>query len=291
MLRTVSLKTFHLRCVSTAIIVLLVALAPPACTRSDDAGASGDVSHTSASNSTATAAPQTTLAAAAARLWDARVAENWAVVYEYQQFRQATDTTPEQFTEWSKKNEPFVIRNYTIERQVEDGDFGWVEVSYLTSVRQFPDVAPTQTVRTEKWQRLDGKWKLVPSLELDQYPAPPFARDLDAEKELRARFEQSWQARVDRDWIALYEMTDPADRKEISQEHFAEAQEVQVFLSYDLKWLEAVNNIGRLHLAITHKINDPNLTKLPPTEILIDEFWVKRDGQWYLDLNKGSSGT
>lgn len=223
------------------------------------------------------------------RLWEARLVEDWNVVFEYQQFRNAVDTTAAEFAKWSKENEPFVIKSYEISDVVVDGDFGWTEIDYVTSVRKFPDLPPTSTRRQEKWERIDGAWKLVPPTELSNYPDNPKARDLEAEKELLARFEESWKLRADRDWNALYQMTDPQARNDFPEDEYTTAKDSEIYLDYDIKWINVIGDKGRIRIVITHKINDPNLTKLPPTDIMIDEPWVKRDGQWYLDIEKGSS--
>lgn len=281
------LKKRRSKCLATLCLAAVFIVAAPGCNESNGESANGNGAG-AASQTQST--KNDSLADAAKRLWEARIVEDWMVVYDFQQFRQVTETTPQQFAKWSQEFEPFVIKSYKIESQVEEGDFGWVDVDYVTSVRQFPDVPPTRTRRTEKWERIDGKWKLVPPAELDQYPAPPNTRDLEAEKEVRARYEAAWQLRLARDWNALYDMTDPMDHEAVAEVHFAEAQDVTIFVEYEVHWIEVIGDTGRIRLAIQHRINDPNLTKLPTSVIVIDEPWVKRDGEWYLDIDKGSAG-
>lgn len=291
MLRITSRMSQRLDRIAVLGFAMLFVLCATSCTRSDD----GSSTATPASNNTqvkddsasSTTTDKQSLQSAVKRLWDARVAQDWLVVYDYQQFRNAVNTTPAEFAKWSQENEPFLIKSYEIADTAVEGDFGWAKVNYVTSVRKFPDLPPTHTTREEKWQRVDGAWKLVPPAELADYPENPHSRDLEAEKVLRQRFEQSWKARVDRDWHALYEMIDPSARTQFAEKDYAEAKDTTIYISYDIKWINVTGDIGRVRVAVNHKINDPNLTKLPPSEIVVEETWVKRDGQWYMDPEKG----
>lgn len=280
---------------------LAVAIAAPGCTESDDssttAGAS-EVDDSVAPTATQTAAATSkndqtqtepddsieSLTRHATRLWDARVAEDWPTVFEYQQFRSEDELTVEEFANWSRENEPFIIRSYDIEHVAVEDDLGWVTLEYKSSMRQFPDAPAKTTSRQEKWQRLDGRWLLVPPLEYDLYPVSPAERDLVAENDLLDRFEESWQARVDADWSKLYAMSDPKDHDYIAEHELAEAKSLTIYLQHDVEWVQVIGDNGVVRVAITHKINDPNLTKLPERVVVKNEHWIRRDGQWYMDL-------
>lgn len=225
----------------------------------------------------------------AQRLWSARVAEDWKTVFEYQQI-ESENVTADDFAQWSTANEPFVVRSYTIEDVVVDDDMGWIEAEYESTMRQFPNSPPRVSKRVEKWQIVDGRWKLIPPEKLDLYPESPKVRDREQEERLTDRFRQSWEARAAEDWDALYAMADPRDRGDVSLDAFAEAKELTKFIDYEIDWVEVIDNVGTVRVAITHKLNDPNMQKLPPTTLVMSEKWVQVDGQWYMDLD-GSGGT
>ncbi len=221
---------------------------------------------------------------AAMRVWEARVAEDWAVVFEYQRLVGDEQYDVEQYIAWSKQNEPFVIHSYQFEDISIENDIGWVTLKCESTIRQFPNAAPKTTARIEKWQLIDDKWKIVPPQEYDLHNESPYVRDIDAENVLRERFEESWQARLESDWTGLYQMSDPKDHADIAEHELAEAKDLTIYIDREIHWIQVIGDYGIVRVAITHKINDPNLTKLPARIIMKDEQWVRRDGTWYLDL-------
>jgi len=252
-----------------------------------DAAADGDRANRPGDDQPApTVATVEHLTAQAERLWSARVQEDWATVFEYQQFRTDEDITVEDFVAWSNENEPFVVQSYEIREVTVDEDMGWTKTQYDSTIRQYPNSPPRTSTRVEKWQIVDGQWKLIPPDKADLYPASPTDRDLEQEAVLLERFKDSWTARENEQWQSLYEMTDPRDRDDVSFNDFAEAKSLTSFIDYEIEWVEVLNDVGTVRVRIEHKIDDPNLQKLPSSIVVVDERWVRVDGSWYMDLTQ-----
>ncbi len=221
----------------------------------------------------------------AEQLWQARQEEDWSTVYRFQLFPEGEEVAEADFAQWSENEEPFRYPSFRLGESVSDGEFGWVEVTCQTAMRRFPDLPPREVSRWEKWRRVDGVWFPVPADQLESYPTAPAERDLPEEARLRQRFEESWAVRLAQDWQALYEMCDPADLPDDPEARSVPKYLPLQFLEYELLWLEVIGDHGSIRLIMTHRIDDPSLSKLPPQRLVMTEQWVKRDGQWYLDLS------
>jgi len=76
-------------------------------------------------------------------------------------------------------------------------------------------------------------------------------------------------------------MIDPQVRDQVPRDQFAEAESQLIYLSHEILWVEVIDTSGRVRAAITHRPDDPNLTKMPPSTVYINERWVLVDGYWY----------
>ncbi|MCA9294910.1 MAG: hypothetical protein KC983_00300 [Phycisphaerales bacterium] len=218
-----------------------------------------------------------------ARLWDARHAEDWSVVFDYQDPAIIADGTREQYIEWASENEPFIIREYRILEVVEQGDLGYAHVTSKDAVRRFQHVPARDVSRWEVWHRIDGTWRPVSPFELDNYPEAPPVRNLAIEDDLRARFLASWDARMKGNWDDFHAMIDPHDQARVPLDGLYGIAEELEFISGELQWVQALSNRGEVRFLATTRIVDPSMSKIAPTSKLITEPWVYIDGVWYLD--------
>ncbi|MBU0718086.1 MAG: hypothetical protein KJ749_07550, partial [Planctomycetes bacterium] len=217
-------------------------------------------------------------------LWEAKLKEDWKTVYSLEDPRTIGEAGEAEFVAWCQEHEPFRVHSYSVGDVLIEGDMGWVEVDCRTSVRKFAEAPIRDVHRWEKWSRIGGVWYPVPRKELDSSPASPAMRDVVLEARLRERFESACEARMARDWPRLYEMSDPDDHYVVSEPMFVDALEIVEYVSYEIVWVEVLGEQGRVRVAYTHKATDPSLTKMPPKINIVNEEWVLRDNEWYLDL-------
>ena len=218
------------------------------------------------------------------KLWRAKTEKNWSVVFSYREPQIRENETLVAFEKYCEEKEPFVIHAYSLKKVLVDENLGWVNIEYTSTMRQYPNIPPRTTKMWEKWRITDGLWYPVPTKELGLYPAPPCQRDRKAEAQLLERFEKSWQNRKAGNWTAVYELCDPTDRKVIPKEEFIASMSLIKYLSREVKWVEVINNKGRILVDLLHKPTDPSLTKLQPSLSTTDEKWVLVDGVWYQDI-------
>lgn len=222
----------------------------------------------------------------AEQLWTARVEEDWGTVYTLLSPLERGDADPDSFAEWAQENEPFRVHDYSIGQVLTEGDLGWVEVDYNTSIRQFDSLPPRQAQQWEKWFVLNGVWRPIPKPVLDAYPVSPALRDTPAEPALTDRAIQACNARVQSDWGSLYDLLDPEDVAEIAFESFEASLNMVEYQDCEVIWIEAIAGHGRVRVSLVQKLLDPSLTKLPPENRQLTERWIQRDGIWYLDLKR-----
>lgn len=230
--------------------------------------------------------PHEELGRRAERLWEARRQEDWAAVFQLQDPQEREGVGQADFVTWCEQKEPFRVHSFELGQMLVEGDLGWVEVHGSTSIRRFPDSPPRDTQQWEKWRRIEGDWYPVPRKELASYPASPALRDAAEEARLAERFAASWQARVAKDWSRLYAMTDPRDHGDVPQDRFAQELEKVEYISHEVQWVEVVGERGSVRVVYRHRLNDPSLTKLPPSAVSVVEPWIKCENEWYLDLKR-----
>lgn len=228
--------------------------------------------------------PLANLQARANQLWTARMQEKWDTVFLFEDPRTRQDVDPAEFVTWCEAHEPFRVHSFQVGQAVADGELGWVAIQCRTSIRKFPGAQPQDVNRWEKWRQVDGQWYPVPRAELDTYPVSLALRDAAEEARLLDQFQKAWRARQERDWAVLYTLSDPQDRVEISEETFARTHDLIEFVSKQIRWVQVTGGEGTVRVAYRLKTIDPSLTKLPPQLKYVNERWVDRDGEWYLDL-------
>jgi hypothetical protein len=265
---------------TSAVLLLSCASAPTA----DNDGGSGTNATTSAGDEALAGATKASLDRRAAELWQARQQEDWETVYLYEQIENRSEETKQRYIEWANTEAPMKWHSYQIGETIVDPPFGWVEVDAMISMRSFPGLPPRETRRWERWVFDGGEWMPVPPHRAEDFPASPTQRDLEEEPRLRARSDESWEARLAGDWLRLYELSDPRDLADVPFEQFEEAVGVAEFSKSQVLWLQVIDDQGRVRVQFDAKRLDPNLTKLPPQTITATEDWIKVDGEWYRDL-------
>ncbi|HRX84594.1 MAG TPA: hypothetical protein P5572_06190 [Phycisphaerae bacterium] len=268
-----------------ALLVTLLGILPAGCGR----GRMGDDGQSAAVDA------ESALRDRAETLWNAKVAEDCKTVYLFESSRGEEGVSEDSYCDYFNNEEPFKVHSCKVGDVIVEGDMGWVQLDVTTSMRRFPAANPVEAHRWEKWYYTDdpvdgGKhWIPVPPKELDAYPDSPAVRDREAEAELRARFEESWNARVNRDWTRLYDFIDPRDRATVDEQKFADTHAMFQYISCNVHWVEAEGDLGTVRVTVHHKLNDPSLTKLPPRDVTVREEWVRYEGTWYLDVKRAES--
>ncbi|MBW7905145.1 MAG: hypothetical protein LC135_06110 [Phycisphaerae bacterium] len=218
-------------------------------------------------------------------LWQARQDEDWSRTFDFRDPRVAKAEDREKYIEWCRENEPIAILAHRVLGGQVEGHFGWVQVESTKRVRRYPAAAAQQVRQWERWRWVGEDWYPVPAEELSLYPDAPAARDREGEQRLKERFEEAWQCRLKRDYEKLYALTDPEDHEEVKFDMLVADESQFEHLSKDVEFIEVIGDRGRILVAYTVKLTDPSVSKQPPQEILINERWIRRDGQWYRELN------
>jgi len=221
-------------------------------------------------------------------LWDAKTKDEWDTIFHFEDPNSRRDWNKEEFIAWSEKNDPFKVLSFQLGDIQADGDLGWVEVKYNTLVRRFASLPPRDATLWQKWHKVDGTWHPVPLRDLVSYPEPPSRRDLYAEKHLRGRYLEYWDARKSKDIKLLHQYIDPYDQPRMPVESLQEMEGLMEYLSYDLKWVEVIGEMGRVHVIYRRKVTDPSLSKLPPETAVETEEWIRVNDEWYRDLSRVS---
>ena len=224
----------------------------------------------------------------AEELWRARLAEDWAAAYVFEDPALREHTTVEQFTDWCVQNEPFIVKSYKLGQARVDGELGWVELNSSAALRRFPALPPREVNRWEKWRIVDGQWYPVPRPELNNYPESPALRDAPAEARLAARLEEAWRSRHEKDWPARYALVDPRERDRITVEELANDEDRFDYLAAKVLWVQVIADRGLARVQYQVKRNDPSLTKMAPEVVDVIERWVQFENEWYRQLGTKS---
>ncbi len=230
------------------------------------------------------ASAEATLLHRAETLWRAKSHGDCKTAYQFADPAYRNDEAA--YIEWCKNEDPFRILEYKLHGAQAEGDLGWVRVVSKTQFVRIPGT-PVQEVDTwDKWRRIGGEWLPVNKRELAAYPEAPAVRDHAAEQRVRARLDEVWQSRLARDWHRLYELIDPLDRSVISEDQLIQSEDMLVQAACKVCWVEVTGDRGRTRATYSNRLNDPSLSKMPLKDTDVTEYWVLRDGAWYLDLKR-----
>ena len=219
---------------------------------------------------------------AAEVLWTARVAADWATMYDFQRSSSREQTSREEYVEWADENIPFKWNSYELGGVHVHGLIGWVEVKQNVGMRKMAGIPPRETTVWERWMNEDGRWIPVASAAAENLPRVPVKRDLEEEAVLGDRFALSWQYRHGGDWDSLYDMTCSESRAATTKAQFREAQDMLIFVRCRVEWVEVVGDQGRVASFVQFKYNDPSMERMEPKTTIVIERWIREDGQWLL---------
>ena len=221
----------------------------------------------------------------AEQLWEARRARDCRTIFLLEDPSQLQGMDEAGYIAWCENEEPFRVAEYTL-NQVEVGKegWGWVHVIAKTTYTRIPDAEVAGTETWEKWHRVHGRWYPVPKREWWTMPEAPSNRNAAEEERLRARYEEAWTSLQSKDWRHLYEMVDPRDREDSTEESFVASMGKIQYLSRKVHWVEVIEDRGKVYVTYEHRLTDPSLTKLPSQELAVIDPWIARDGKWYRDL-------
>ncbi len=221
----------------------------------------------------------------AEQLWEARRARDCRTAFLFEDPSQLQGTDEAAFISWCENEDPFRVSEYTVKQvEAQRKDWGWVLVTAQTAYTRIPEAQVAGVETWEKWHRVHGQWYPVPKREWWTMPEAPAQRNADEEERLRARFEEAWTTLQSKDWRHLYEMVDPRDREDNTEESFVASLGKIQYLSHKLHWVEVIADRGKVYVTYEHKLADPSLTKLPAQELAVIDHWIARNGQWFRDL-------
>lgn len=223
----------------------------------------------------------------AQRLWQARLDEDWAVVFEFMTPSEREGTTAEAYAQWAVDNEAFAVESFTLGDARVDGSLGWVQIDSLVRARQFgSEIEPVATKRWAPWLRINGTWYRCPPEKAEELPASPALRDAAEEESLRARFEASMYSRLHDDHERTYLYIAPQDRMLVTEEEFASALSRVNFRKFRTIWAEVPigQDNAEVRAEMLIKPNEEGQRKMPPRWTVINESWVKVGGRWYWDI-------
>lgn len=224
----------------------------------------------------------------AEQFWTARKARDCRTLFLFEDPTPVKRMDEATFVAWCENEDQFRISQHSITQVETAGDWGWVRVAFKAMYTGDPEPQaagaeiPTESI--DKWRRLQGQWYALPKFEWDTLPEAPSLRNTGEEERLRARFAESWGVLQAKDWRALYEFVDPADR--VPVESFVAHAGATQYLGHELLWIEVIGDRGKVYVSYEHKPSDPSLTKIPSQKSTVTEFWISRDGEWYRDLKR-----
>ncbi len=221
--------------------------------------------------------------------WDARVREDWAVLYRYQPGADGSQAGLDEFTAFSKKNSTFRFLSFELGHTETAGDLGWVKVVSTARVKDVPSVPPRTTETWQIWEKIDGNWFPSPAKRLGEAPTrPPSMRPAADEAALTKRVNDFWEAMEKEQWALLYTYCDPEFRKAVSQEEFLQKKAHYAYVTHSVDWAEVTGDLGKVRVTCLMRPNDPHLSKVEPKDDSNVEDWTKVEGVWYKSIPKSS---
>ena len=231
------------------------------------------------------------LTARATRFWEARVQDDWKVVFELTPpEEQAAMGNRDTWAAYQQQAGPIRYHRARVYEAFVQKDLGWVRVEFASSPRLYAKLPPTDVTTWQVWQKRDD-WRPVPRQVSDQFPTrPPQARPAEEEATLAKRVDELWNAQAAGDYGRMYDFLEPAYRAATPREEFLARKARYLYSGHTIQWTEVTGDKGRVKIAFTRKLNDPTLYKLDPEQSTTFENWLKIDGQWFRSMEppKGS---
>jgi hypothetical protein len=223
--------------------------------------------------------------------WDARVREDWAVLYQYLPTSGKSQEGLDEFITFSKKNTAFKYLSFELKETETAGDLGWVKLVCMAQPKGVSNVPPRKTETWQLWEMKDGNWVPVPTKQLAEAPSrPPSMRPAAEEAELTKRVNEFWEAKEKEQWGLIYEYCDPEFRKAVSQEEFLQKKAQYYYVAHSVDWTEVTGDKGKVKVTYLIRPTDPYLSKVEPADDTFIEDWIKIEGVWYRLIPKESLG-
>ncbi|GLI34482.1 hypothetical protein [Desulforhabdus amnigena] len=244
------------------------------------------LSFNTSSNASPLNEQQDALKQRAIRLWQARVEQDWNTEYGFLPNIEHNAQDQEKYASLMKKDAPYLYLSYQIGNIEISGDVAWIWTEYDVRPTQFPTYPVTHRASWEIWIKQGEAWYPVDPYSQERYPSlPPSQRVPAAEALLLQRANAYYDALEKEDIQALYNFFMPSFREKVPFDEFQQKRMFLKYLTHEIAWAQ-VNaqdpQIGRTMIKFTYRINDPNLTKLTPTEKTKFQEWVNIDGEWYI---------
>jgi len=221
----------------------------------------------------------------ATALWEARVKGDWATAFDYLSEAEKKGGTKEEYVAFSKENGPFRYISYKLNEVDVDGDLGWIKTSFSLEPLRFPSKRPDLVDRWMVWEKREGQWFPMTSKEEENVPKlPPRLRPIKEEQAVTARVNGFWEAREKGDYARVYQFCAPGFREKVSEAEFLSKKAYNIYVSHRVDWVEVQGDHARVKITVSYRPDDPNLTKMEPSQEISSQKWIKINNQWYLDI-------
>jgi len=219
------------------------------------------------------------------KFWDARVRQDWGVLYDFLSPSERDKGTRDQFVSQGKEKAPFRYLSYHLGEVETAGDLGWVLTEFEARAVKFDKLPSRRVSQWQVWQKNNAEWypltegrsELAPSL-------PPRLRPAAEEARLLKRADEFWEAREKQQWGVIYQYCDPGFRQRVPAEEFLQMKALNLYLFHALEWAEVAGDRGRVRITYRYRSSDPGLAKLDPEEVSVVEDWVKMTDEWYRNV-------
>ena len=102
----------------------------------------------------------------------------------------------------------------------------------------------------------------------------------EPEGDLKARGQAFWEARIKEDYAGQYDLLEPKVRRQMSLTTYMQAQGPLQYLEARVEGVHIDEAKGILMVRTRIRIKHPLLER-QPQEIVVQDAWVKRQGEWY----------
>jgi hypothetical protein len=98
---------------------------------------------------------------------------------------------------------------------------------------------------------------------------------------LKDRITQFWDCRLKGDYVTVYDLMSPDIRETVTRPSFVGAKGFVNYYSYDIKSIEIDGDEARARVHYTWKANHPLFEKSSVKDNVMEDVWVRIDGDWY----------